>query len=598
MATDYGVFSTIVPTAASIIAATAAIAVSFKGRAKWEPVQEDIPDGGQRIAGLLSALTIALLWYWFSFGGNGNAETLTTIAACFGVAALTSLVIYGLLVGIYVYERVEAVDENPEHAVTKKIIGGFCLEAEAKKMRTEHKLTIQDLLAGSKYNVDKIWTRPCRAFAKVAFQLSYIGLVYFGTTALAAAAIVISGASAPETQKLSGTLDAWIKEAEVARSAKTIQSGSPLPTNLIAARTAFETSWKNESLPARRKLDKKKVSKGLSYLNRIYRIQENDSPTQKNALMWANIAIQHFEEMQDRELLLEALLDKAAVFLDLGQLANNNKDDFGKLATEGDAVMTRAFSLANEASKPEVYRVASRFYYSLARPKSFRLSDSWDNNYLLLAYSRIEIAYKLAPGDIRNANQMARTTIKVSKNPPQNQDVVWAQKLRDAKDAMKRAWDQQNTQLTDVDSRLSPLSVLGTVTLETIEREWSNTPVKNQVERTQAMIAELDSDGLAPLREAEAFLNNAVLKRSYGFDIYYDIARAQAVKTALARSIGSKHANLEFDEVKANLARAREVATSAQIDAAMKDFEQDRIFTQLGKNEQLALVQQWKVASK
>jgi len=242
--------------------------------------------------------------------------------------------------------------------------------------------------------------------------------------------------------------------------------------------------------------------------------------------------------------------------------------------------------------------MVSRFYYNLARPKNFRLSDSWDNNYLLLAYSRVEDAYKLAPKDIKNANQMARTTIKVSKNPPQNQDVVWVQKLRYAKDAMKKAWEQQNSQLTDVDSRLSPLNVLGVVTLETIEREWSNTPPKKQAEKAHAMIVELESDGIAPLREAEAFLNNAALKRSYGFDIYYDIARAQAVKTALVRSIDSKHAKLEFDEVKANLARAREVATSVQIDAAMKDFEQERIFTQLRKNERLAIVQQWQVAAK
>ncbi len=596
MATDYGVFSTIVPTAASLVAAASAIAVSFKGRAKWEPVQEDIPGGASKVAGLFSALSIALLWFWFSFRGGDNAEMLTKIAAFLGGATLVSLVLYAILVGIYVYERIEAVDDDPKHAVTKKIIGGFCLEAEAKRKRAIHKVTIQELFAGSGYNVDKIWPRPCRAFAKVAFQLSYIGLVYCGTTALAAAVILISGANV--STNLEGTLDAWIKEAEVARAAKTILPGSPLSTNLVAARTAFETSWKNTSLPVRRTLDQKKVSKGLSYLNRIYRIQEKDSPTQLNALMWANMAIQHFEEMQDRELLQEALLDKAAIFLDLGLLANNNKDDFGKLATEGDAIMTRAFSLANEASKPEVYRIASRFYYNLARPKSFRLSDSWDNNYLLLAYSRIETAYKLAPDDIKNANQMARTTIKVSKNPPQNLDAVWTQKLRNSKDAMKKAWDEQNAQLTDVDSRLSSLNVLGVVTLETIEREWTNTPLKNQAQKANAMIVELDSDGIALLREADAFLNNAALKRSYGFDIYYDIARAQAVKAALIRSINNKRAELEFDEVKTNLIRAREVATSSQIDAAMKDFKQDRIFTQLRKNERLALIQQWKVSLK
>jgi len=47
------------------------------------------------------------------------------------------------------------------------------------------------------------------------------------------------------------TWELWIEQAETARSAKTISGSSPLPTDLVAARSAFETAWRQASLPSR-----------------------------------------------------------------------------------------------------------------------------------------------------------------------------------------------------------------------------------------------------------------------------------------------------------------------------------------------------------
>jgi hypothetical protein len=144
--------------------------------------------------------------------------------------------------------------------------------------------------------------------------------------------------------------------------------------------------------------------------------------------------------MQNRQFLTDAILDKAAIFLDVAQLGHTDKQQFETVARDGDAIMIKAYQIANAEQRPSVLRISSRFYYNLARPKSFRLSDEWDNNYLLLAYEKAKAAYEIAPTDSKNANQLARTVIKSSKNPPQDSDNEWTKRLRDSQLKLKAAW--------------------------------------------------------------------------------------------------------------------------------------------------------------
>ena len=198
--------------------------------------------------------------------------------------------------------------------------------------------------------------------------------------------------------------------------------------------------WQNAGLGARKKLDQKKTSKALSYVTRTHRLEETDSPTHSSSIAWSDIAIRHFEEAQERDLLTEALLDKAAIYLDLSQLKHNSKEDFKRISQAGDGVITRTIGMATGNARTEALRVSSRFYYNLARPQSFMLSDTWDNNYLLLAYRRAEEASAIAPKDIKNANQLLRAAMKTAKNPPQSLDPQWREKLRTAKNNMRARW--------------------------------------------------------------------------------------------------------------------------------------------------------------
>lgn len=502
-----------------------------------------------------------------------------------GALALVCLGVYGYLVGVLTYSKV--VGESAAHQpVAKKVIGGFRLTDQAKAALRNNTVTVQKLFAGAAYDEDTVWTRPSRALAKLCFQFAYIGLIGTGTPALAAAAILVTSASGGAD--LAQATEHWLAETDKARQTETVTSG-PLPTSLVAGRTVFEAAWQDTGLDARRKLDQEKLAKALSYLIHSYQLQEKDSPTQENALGWADAAIQYFGQTQDRKRLTEALLDKAAVYLDLAQLANNNRADFEKNSQSGEAVIARAMELADAKQKPQVLRIASRFYYNLARPKSFRLSEDWDNNYLLQACEKARAAVDLAAADIGNANQLLRATMKASKNPPQDHDKTWGLKLRAAKNAMKAAWDANKERLKSRDDRLSPLDVLGVGTLETLAREWDDATDSERAARAQAMLQELETDSLVPLREAVVLLATDKLRKSYGFDLYYDIARAQAQRVVMLRTLDVARAKPAFGDVIANLRRAREGATATQVDAALKDIDRDLSLSRLEPDERSQL---------
>lgn len=417
-----------------------------------------------------------------------------------------------------------------------------------------------------------------------------VGCILFGYTAFETSKDP-SHSSNSTTKNLVNSLTHWVTEAETARKAKTISSSSPLPTELVNSRNEFEKNWRSSSLNERKRLDAELTFKGLSYANRLYRTVESDSSIKPNAVYWADESIRFFEEIQDAVHLTEALIDKAALYLDISQLGHNDKQQFEDMAKEGDAVMSRAYQIANEQQQSTVLRISSRFYYNLARPASFRLSDEWDNNYLILAYEKALKAFEVAPENSKNANQLARATIKASKNPPQDIDPSWTEKLRDSKEKLKQAWIDSQASRTGLMERLSPLNVLGVITLETVSREWQKLNTAARRAKSKKYRDELDIDAIAPLREAVALLKNTQLRKAYGFDIYYDIARAQSVKTDVVRQISDIQSAGVFSEVKKNLGEAKENAKTSQLEASVKDIDQEITFSFLRLNEKEELKQ-------
>src|SRR5262249_44090657 len=102
-ATDYGVFGSVVSAAGSIVAMGAALTLGWKGRARWEPVEEDVPRAPQKVAGLVAALLVVVMWVQFNDSQFKN--TLTKVVVGCSIGLVSSLIVYGLLRG-FIYTAV------------------------------------------------------------------------------------------------------------------------------------------------------------------------------------------------------------------------------------------------------------------------------------------------------------------------------------------------------------------------------------------------------------------------------------------------------------------------------------------------------------
>lgn len=192
-ATDYGPLTDLVKYAGILISAAGAIGLTWRRRAKWEPSEQDVPSGAAKVAGLLTAIVIAVIWTQYSTAAA--KPELTRISLTLGVVCVVFLLVYGYLIAQLVY--VQAVSPKKNQVINVKIIGGFALTRDAKKHLREAG-SIQRLFEGAGYDPDLVWTRASRAFAKQLFVLCFIGLNVSGTIALSCAALLLLLGSAPQ----------------------------------------------------------------------------------------------------------------------------------------------------------------------------------------------------------------------------------------------------------------------------------------------------------------------------------------------------------------------------------------------------------------
>jgi hypothetical protein len=184
---NYGPLTNLVGTVGSIVASGAAIGLAWRGRTKWEPSEEDISKGPQKVAGLVAAVMIVLVWALL----NRSAQIGLLVRFAIGLTLLCvlSLLVYGFFVATQTYYVVLAPKLN--ETVKANIIGGLWLTDQAKKSKSKNKVTTQVLLAGAAYDPDALWSRASRGLAKMLFVLCYLVLTVSGTLALTCAAIIL-----------------------------------------------------------------------------------------------------------------------------------------------------------------------------------------------------------------------------------------------------------------------------------------------------------------------------------------------------------------------------------------------------------------------
>lgn len=197
MEAHYEELSGLVKAAGALVSASVAIGLTWRGRAKWEPSEEDISKGPQKVGGLLTAVAITILWSLSI--DNQHLNLLTKLAISLSLISVGFLLVYGFLVATQTYTIIEG---SGRKKVKRKIIGGFALLDRAKLAikQGHHFKTVQEFLQQEVYDPDRVWSRQSRALAKLCFVICYLGLVVCGSIALTCASIILIVATSPRPQ--------------------------------------------------------------------------------------------------------------------------------------------------------------------------------------------------------------------------------------------------------------------------------------------------------------------------------------------------------------------------------------------------------------
>jgi len=182
---DYGPLTDLVKYSGILISAAAAIGLTWRRRANWEPSEQDVPKGAAKVSGLLAAVAVGIIWTQYS--SSPYKDPLVIAAASLGVTCLVFLLIYGYLIARFVYERTISSRKNQCQIV--KVIGGFTLTKDARE-QLSNAGSVQKLFEGAAFDADLVWDRGSRALAKQLFVLCFIGLNVCGTLALSCAALL------------------------------------------------------------------------------------------------------------------------------------------------------------------------------------------------------------------------------------------------------------------------------------------------------------------------------------------------------------------------------------------------------------------------
>ncbi len=184
--TNFGVFAFLVAIVTSLVAAAGAIRLAYMKRTKWQPPEEVVTSGTSHLAGLMTALFIALLFVFGAPIGLFWLAIITGVLFLFAIVALTVTISTNIK---YSYYYPAAKNE------ASRKLGGSVLTPEAAKIKTTHNQTEQEMFVDVRGAKDKIWTRESQASVNIRSVISFIALIGFGTCSLAAAGMLVAVAT-------------------------------------------------------------------------------------------------------------------------------------------------------------------------------------------------------------------------------------------------------------------------------------------------------------------------------------------------------------------------------------------------------------------
>jgi len=386
-------------------------------------------------------------------------------------------------------------------------------------------------------------------------------------------------ASAESTNGLGAAGTRWINVTD--RLRPSLVAGVAMPVELSAARSAFESAWLDAGRLDRAAVEPTLLNQSLSLVIRSYRFQEGGNPERPNALRWADEMISFNREVGDRRNLVEAMLEKGAIYLEMSQLVHTNPRNFERISADGDRLLQDAYGLAEGGQRPEVLRYWSRFYYNLARPRDGILSKPWDLHFLALADQRIDEAINLDRDNLRNLNQKARVTQRRARATIDAPSAQWSDRLWTVQRAFADAWKIRSTEVLRPEDRISPLNVLATLTFDAISYEIAIMDAETRARSARRLLEVLDEVALPAQRDAWATVRNSDLARQYGFDTLYDLARIHSLRAVLGQIAGTGRQNEDVEIALSSLREARALATVRQLDATVLSLTGEPVFAWL-----------------
>jgi uncharacterized membrane protein len=150
-------------------------------RARWQPPEEALPKVAARVSGLIAMIMIAWIYV---FGGSVG---LVTLAVFSGVLLLVAL----LALYVTIMTNVTFSFYYPSREETNRLLGGDVLTQEAQDIKSSKGISEQEMLEHLQGSRDSLWTRKSQARVNVRSTMSFIVLIAFGTSALAAAAFLV-----------------------------------------------------------------------------------------------------------------------------------------------------------------------------------------------------------------------------------------------------------------------------------------------------------------------------------------------------------------------------------------------------------------------
>ncbi len=384
-------------------------------------------------------------------------------------------------------------------------------------------------------------------------------------------------AQASSDSSLRSVISDWLTTSDRIKGTGALIVGRPLPIELTAARTAFEQSWLNTGLRERREVPQADLRRALAAVVRSYRFQETGNPDPKLAMFWADQMIAYYDQVANKHDLAEAMLEKAANFLQISQLNHTDRNRFDQISRDGDKLLQDCMTVADDDQRVEVLRYWSRFYYNLARPVSGRLSDRWDDRFLQLADQRIDQALVLQPDALKNLNQKARVTQRRAKATLSAPSAYWSGQLWSVQQRFAAAWSKLESSINRAEDRLSPLNVLAMVTLDAVAYSIVVSDSAGKSRLAPDWLRAIDGVALPAQLNAWGLVRNTELSRSYGFDTVYDLARLYALRGVVTGLLGTGHQNEDIDLATQYFREARSLATVLQLDGAKAELNGDPV---------------------